>query len=327
MATNSTAHALEPIPLRTLVVLLKYEFMVSDPRYRKFGLFATSLSKPDMLEAHRHMFKMDGRSVVNRSLHRFLELEKPPPHERYPAATCEPHPQAGGDVHNLSWLAKELIFHETRNHDGCYKAIGLFQYFFDWCPAEQKVLIQVPDESFFQRMLTSWRIDIRSTLEKRESLPGGQHVTPITGSRYSEPHCVMGFLRPSCISVPHLKTSYYVADMARMQSMKNVCENLTLDHVRATRLGDTHPVTARLKLCAERTFQRWQKDADVKVSDSRETDGWCDYCGKGGCATNGAAMKRCIGCRDQRIYYCCDQHQEAAWALHRFTCGAPKAEF
>ncbi|KAK2630003.1 hypothetical protein QTJ16_000823 [Diplocarpon rosae] len=144
MATNPTIRALEPIPLHTLVVLLKYEFMVSDPRYRKFGLFATSLSNPAMLEANRHMFKMDGRSVA--SLHRFLELEKPPPDERYPAATCEPHPNAGWAVHNLSWVEKELIFQETRNHDGCYKAIGLFQYFFDWCPAEQKVLIQVPDE-------------------------------------------------------------------------------------------------------------------------------------------------------------------------------------
>ncbi|PBP25197.1 hypothetical protein BUE80_DR004048, partial [Diplocarpon rosae] len=292
MATNPTIHALEPIPLHTLVVLLKYEFMVSDPRYRKFGLFATSLSNPAMLEANSHMFKIDGRSVANRSLHRFLELEKPPPDERYPAATCEPHPNAGWAVHNLSWVEKELIFQETRNHDGCYKAIGLFQYFFDWCPAEQKVLIQVPDEKpllvgiqhcrMFEFSVQGPKNHIRSTLEKRDSLPGGQHITPITGSRYSEPHCVMGFLRPSCISVPQLKTSYYVADMARMQygrdalgprgetyfigsmyeferSMRNVCENLTLDHVRATRLGDNHPVTARLKLCAERAFKRWYK--------------------------------------------------------------------
>ncbi|KAI6711912.1 hypothetical protein JHW43_005577 [Diplocarpon mali] len=401
MATNSTAHALEPIPLRTLVVLLKYEFMISDPRYRKFGLLATSLSNPDMLEANRHMFKMDGR---NRSLHRFLELDRPSPNERYPATTCEPHPNAGWDVQNLSWAEKELVFQETRNHDGCYKAIGLLQYFFDWCPAEQKIMIQIADEvskaplpltyrkpclvdmqhcRMFEFSVEGPKNHIRSTLEKRGSLPGGQHITPVTGSRHIEPHCVMGFLRPGCISVPWLKTSYYVADLARMQygrnalgprgetyfigsiretslrtnslsemipksiiaenkadlvevyefekSMKNVCENLTLDHIRATRLGDSHPVSARLKMCAERVFKRWNNfifefaNADFNVSCSRDVEGWCEYCGKGGRAINGMAMKRCIGCRDKNTYYCCDQHQEAAWELHRLTCGAKES--
>lgn len=55
-------------------------------------------------------------------------------------------PNASLEVQALSFAERESLYHEALGHDGCYKAIGLYQYFFDLCPPSQKLSIQVTNE-------------------------------------------------------------------------------------------------------------------------------------------------------------------------------------
>ncbi|TVY32413.1 hypothetical protein LSUB1_G008067 [Lachnellula subtilissima] len=61
----------------------------------------------------------------------------------------------------------------------------------------------------------------------------------------------------------------------------------------------------RMKACAKRVWARWQ---------NRDSEGWCEHCGKGG-----KELKRCRGCRMAKIWWCCREHQLAGWSLHKHT--------
>ena len=78
--------------------------------------------------------------ISKKSIHRFI------PHRdtssEYILATCLVHPDAAPEVHALSLADRDLIFNETRGHNGCYKAAGLYHDFFDLCPPGQKLTIQ-----------------------------------------------------------------------------------------------------------------------------------------------------------------------------------------
>ncbi|EKD14156.1 uncharacterized protein L3040_007844 [Drepanopeziza brunnea f. sp. 'multigermtubi'] len=331
----------EPIPLRALTVLLKYELMISDPRYTKFRLVNTSLAQPGLVSGNPHVFANDAPSVTRRSLHTFLELAAvPSPGNPHPATTCELHPAAPVGVQRLSAADRELIYQETRNHDACYKAIGLFQFFLDLCPPGQQLMYQSGNQQpillnpqarrVFVYEVHQPRHHTRSYLLKSNPRPGEGPLSPVTGSRSPEDHCVMAFLRPGPQRPdPNHPRSYYVVDMTRMQygkealgpwgetyligttrmfedSMKSVCGHLQLARMDQTLLGGPDHVKVRLKACAARAFQRWQK---------REHAGWCEHCGMGG-----PSLFRCTGCRTARIYYCGKEHQEAGWRLHKLHC-------
>jgi hypothetical protein len=49
-ANQELAKNLEPIPLRTLTVLLNYERYVSDPRFQGIKLHLSTLTDPDSIE-------------------------------------------------------------------------------------------------------------------------------------------------------------------------------------------------------------------------------------------------------------------------------------
>lgn len=63
-----------------------------------------------------------------------------------PSTICLIHPQAAPLTHNLTFAERERIYHESRGHDGCYKAIGLYQYFFNLLPPGQKLSVRVKNE-------------------------------------------------------------------------------------------------------------------------------------------------------------------------------------
>jgi hypothetical protein len=65
-----------------------------------------------------------------------------------PSTICPIHPKAAPNVQALTHKQRELLYHETRGHDGYFKAIGLFQFFFELCPPGQRVLIQLTNEVF-----------------------------------------------------------------------------------------------------------------------------------------------------------------------------------
>lgn len=60
-----------------------------------------------------------------------------------PSTTTLVHPCASPEVHTLSAAQLELILYETRGHNGCFKALALYQKFFELCPPGQKVSIQI----------------------------------------------------------------------------------------------------------------------------------------------------------------------------------------
>jgi hypothetical protein len=66
--------------------------------------------------------------------------------EEHPSTLCLVHPNASPVVKALTDSQLESLFYETRGHDGCYKAIGMYQYFFDLCSPEQKLSIQITNE-------------------------------------------------------------------------------------------------------------------------------------------------------------------------------------
>lgn len=148
-----------------------------------------------------------------------------------------------------------------------------------------------------------------------------------TGSRDNETHCVLGFPHESAAGM------MFIVDMSRMQygaaargsygdnyflgsfsdfddSMKNICTELI--KIETSRRVDIQDVEEdkRLKSCAQRVWDRWQ---------NRESEGWCEHCGKGG-----KDLLRCGGCETVTIRYCCREHQVAGWKLHKHTCEKSK---
>jgi hypothetical protein len=64
----------------------------------------------------------------------------------HPRTTCDIHPDADPDTRALSFAWRELIYHVMHGHNGCFEAIGLYQFFFSLCPPDQTVSIQIADE-------------------------------------------------------------------------------------------------------------------------------------------------------------------------------------
>lgn len=188
----------------------------------------------------------------------------------------------------LSDDQRETIYHETRAMDGCYKAICLFQKFFDLVPANQKLLIQIKDEAPVLVSTGSRRVmelnvhgpKLLTILEVK-----GTDTAVVTGSKHDSPHVVLGFLKPGGTKVE------FVVDMTRMQfgeagrglfgetywmgsfddlwdAAENVCDKMILKDTYGL-VGDSGQ-DELLKECAERVWEKWEH---------RDVEGWCDYCG------------------------------------------------
>ena len=65
-----------------------------------------------------------------------------------PGTICSIHPKADPTIKNLTHAQLELIYHETHGHGGCFKAIGMYEFFFDLFPDGQNISIQIADEVF-----------------------------------------------------------------------------------------------------------------------------------------------------------------------------------
>lgn len=146
-----------------------------------------------------------------------------------------------------------------------------------------------------------------------------------TGSRDNEGHGILAFPCPG-----RKDKQQFVVDMTRMEygdagrgtygenyflgtldgymkSMRRICVDPELVNTWDachTALGSE--AETRMKACAKRVWERWQ---------NRESEGWCEHCGKGG-----KELKRCRGCRMAKVWWCCREHQLAGWTLHKHTC-------
>lgn len=229
----------------------------------------------------------------------------------------------------LTFAQRETIYHESRGHDGCYKALALYQAFFELCPMEQLISIQIKKEapvlvSPHLRQILEFKVKDPKTLMLATGMKGqdGPH-TILTGFAQESLHSVVGFPGPGS------NNADYFVDMSRMQfgeagrgtfdelyflgssdawvdSMDKVCGGLehhnTVTHV----ASNEH--TELMDACAARVWERWQ---------NRENEGWCDYCGVGASARS---LQNCGGCKEAKVQYCCKEHQVSAWKLHKYTC-------
>lgn len=117
----------------------------------------------------------------------------------------------------LSFAQREYIYQESRGHDGCYKAIALYQAFFDLCPANQQLSIQIKKEdpalvSPFLRQIMEFKLQgpkLTVIATGMKGIDGAKTV--ITGLEQESLHSVLGFSDSGSSNVD------YVVDMTRMQ--------------------------------------------------------------------------------------------------------------
>ncbi|PVH72699.1 hypothetical protein DL98DRAFT_609844 [Cadophora sp. DSE1049] len=331
---------MESISLRSITVLLNYELMISDPRFKDTELIISSFADPQESETFKTLnpkfVKDQPESVRQLNLHLFEKLAEPSAVE-HPSTIVDLHPNAEPLSGNLTFAQRELIFLESRNHSGCFKAAGMYQMFFKLCNPDHKLLIRIKDE---EPLLVDFnaceflKINMHNPkLHTLSSVRGTPGYTAATGGMNDEQHIVM------IIPHPTMPREGFVVDMTRMQygeaargpygenyflgtdaeflmSLKEICDG-PKDMVKAMITeGEVGTVEAyervlRLENCAKRAFERWQ---------NREKQGWCEHCGKGG------KLMKCGACKTKAVWYCCKEHQKAGWKLHKWTCEKPKVE-
>ena len=326
-----------PIPLRTLTTLLNYERCIADGRFRGCKLLSSTFSDPNLTdsmfpEMRRRILDGKPKSVTQVHLHTFLIESKEV--TGTPSTNDLISSKASSQVQALPFSQRELIYHESRGHDGCYKAIELYQEFFELCPPGQKLSIQIKNEepvlvSPFTRNILEFtmkgpKLLTISTGMKMSDSEDGVIGTIITGVDQESLHSALGFAGPGSANVD------FVVDMTRMQwgeagrgrfgelyylgsvdgyygIMKNVCEG-----IEEAGLGATHVApsihTKSMAACAKRVWERWE---------NRDNEGWCDYCGVG---ASERPLSSCSGFKQTKVRYCCKEHQASGWKLHKFTC-------
>lgn len=101
--------------------------------------------------------------------------------------------------------------------------------------------------------------------------------------------------------------NYFIGTMNKyLETMKKVCGEMKSVGM-YPELGTTGSENeARLRACARKVLERWQ---------NRETESWCNFCGK-----PGPNLRCCPGCKDEKVGYCCVEHQKSDWKLHKHTC-------
>ncbi|KAH8747093.1 hypothetical protein F5882DRAFT_422573 [Hyaloscypha sp. PMI_1271] len=341
---RTTTEASPPIPLRTLTILLNYERCIADLRFRGCKLFNSTFADPTLIDnmasdnlMHQTILPRKPASVKQVHLHAFrIESDQV---TGTPSTNDIIDCNAPLDVQALPFAQRELIYHESRGHDGCYKAIELYQHFFELCPPGQNLSIQIENEtpvlvSPFSRRILEFKMKgpkllTVSTGMKVGGSTSGKGGTIVTGLDQESLHSALGFAAPGMGNVD------FVVDMTRMQwgeagrgslgelyylgsvagyyrAMENVC-----DDIEEVGYGATHVApsihTDAMKSCASRVWERWE---------NRDTEGWCDYCG--GPDSSERRLLNCSACKETKVRYCCKEHQKAGWKLHKFTCEKKK---
>jgi hypothetical protein len=115
-------------------------------------------------------------------------------------ASCQIHSNADRKIHDLTSTQRDAIFDETHNHDGCYKAIAMYQHFFELCPPGQKLSIQIAGEEpvlvdLFPRQILEFKIQHPKLLSVTQILPG---KVLVTGGQEDALHAV-SLARSSCL--------------------------------------------------------------------------------------------------------------------------------
>lgn len=143
---------MDPIPLRTIAVLLNYERTTTDPRFVGRQLVDYIPTKYSKESPYHILNPRKGEATKNlsktvRSRHEFVfSMRKNVPTNVPARTTCEIGPNCTEAVRNLPPKRLEIIFQETRNLDGCLRAIRIYDKFVEHCSPGQLFSIQVAGE-------------------------------------------------------------------------------------------------------------------------------------------------------------------------------------
>jgi len=179
-----------------------------------------------------------------------------------------------------------VIYHEAHDHDACYQEIALFQLFFELCPQEQNLSIQITNEEpvlidLKPRQILEFKLKGPKLLSVTAVKSSGPSL--VTGLKEDGLHAVWGFPRLGSQNLD------LVVDMARMQwgdsgrraygekyymgtidgffdVMEKVCGDMEEQGIGACSINDSEHIE-RLRVCAKRSG----KDGRTKRSKDSAT--------------------------------------------------------
>ncbi|TVY32412.1 hypothetical protein LSUB1_G008066 [Lachnellula subtilissima] len=205
---------MEPIPLRTLTLLLNYERAVSDPRFVGMRLLESTEADPSL---PRRLVKSDGihehfkggPDTIEELHCNIFERHDEISTSSSPSPTCLVHPNASQEVQNLTLAKRELIFYQTRAHDQWFKAIGLYRVFFRIVSPGSET--QRPNDYVIKFSINGPFLHVVTSTPKATGGAGDSHIMT-TGSKDSEEHGVLAFPCPG-----RKDKQQFVVDMTRME--------------------------------------------------------------------------------------------------------------
>ncbi len=238
-------------------------------------------------------------------------------------------------LRTLSSKDLELYYWQSRNHDGCYTTVTIFQHFMEFFPLElTRIRVKVVENNKPRKYTTL--ADDRMIVEIMLYEPRSMNVSVVhnnrpilytTGESANMRHAVLSFPPPTlnnnreCIlDLSSLK----FGDAGRgfkgrgtfvLEPVKDYLARLDIIAVRnnfqdAERTQCVRPRASAndefLVDVAKRAKARWEK---------RKTDPWCGHCGA---PSRIAPLKRCAKCHV--AHYCNAEHQLAAWPYHKHFC-------
>jgi hypothetical protein len=226
----------------------------------------------------------------------------------------------------------ETVFHQARNHDGSYQAIGLIQIFFGLFPDNAKLRVRhapINKQPGVSYMTTTSRRVIIEEAFQNPKFTTAVCVLPINTMYVSghEPelkHVVVGFSSPDSETVTTFfdLSSMQFGDIGRGPGPKGK-ELFALDTpdefaLRFSKLAKgTNPSKSKRSLAISGTpVDGWLMEVAQRVKtrwDNRRTEKWCGHCGVP------YPKHKCSGtCKE--AYYCSREHQKLAWSFHRGYC-------
>ena len=228
----------------------------------------------------------------------------------------------------------ETLFHQARNHDGCYQAISLLQIFFALFSEDTKLRVRHAPNGKQPGMSYTTTVSRRVIVEESFSDPKfttaicvlPQGAMFVSGHQPQLLHAVVGFSPLDSDTVQSFfdLSSMQFGDIGRGPGPKgkqlfalDTPEEFALRFSMLAKGTDPSksdrtlaisgtPVDDWLWEVAMRTKKRWM---------NRATEKWCGHCGAPG------AKSKCAGCGE--AYYCGKDHQKLAWGYHKGYCGKP----
>ncbi|KAF7335657.1 MYND-type domain-containing protein [Mycena venus] len=327
----STPSDQTPLDLYSISLLLSYECISTEPRFRHAKLrdVATG-STPFTTPLGIHKAVVDAPEWIshNRDTKDGFIFEKDDtatgpdlPSNMLPS----PVPS---NLSHLSPKELETIFWQARSHDGCYRSVALLQHFFDLYPPNTPLRVRTSAGTDYITSASSRVIlEMRLLRPKRMTIAyvvaGGVYIT---GHEDTMMHAVVGFGPPGEANVAT------VLDLASLQfgdagrglggrstfalesldafydRLEAVAQGADTANARSSERIRQGPHDAWLTWVAKRVKERWEE---------RDTKPWCGHCGR-----PGEALKKCSLCLED--YYCDAAHQTAAWPFHKRFCKGKK---